>query len=115
MESKGYLKAIGDRIRAIRKDKGLSQEKLAELAGIHFTFMSDIENGKRNASIYSYYSIASALDITLSELVNLPISKADQITENELAVILSKFRGLDKKKQALFLAGAGGMMNGFSR
>jgi transcriptional regulator with XRE-family HTH domain len=57
--------AYGKRVRQIRKDKGVSQEKLAELAELDRTYISDIENGKRNVSIETVYKIAKALDISL--------------------------------------------------
>lgn len=92
--------------------KRISQEKLAELAGLHPTYISDIENGKVNASISSYYSIANALNMPLSELVTLPASKADMKAEVELTELLSLFRSLGRKKQAIFLSAAKGLISG---
>jgi transcriptional regulator with XRE-family HTH domain len=54
--------AYGKKVRQIRKDKGVSQEKLAELAELDRTYISDIENGKRNVSIETVFKIAKALD-----------------------------------------------------
>lgn len=114
MDSKTFLKTVGLKIRAIRKSKKLSQEKLAELSEIHFTHISDIENGKTNASVHSLYAIASALKVPYSELVSFPSGKADKI-ETELSVCLSHFRELDKKKQGIFLAAAKGLIEGIKQ
>jgi transcriptional regulator with XRE-family HTH domain len=109
---KQIIKLIGQKIRATRKTKNLSQEKLAELAGLHPTYISDIENGKVNASLSSYLVIAKALKMPLSELVALPSGKADQRIENQIAELLALLRSLNKKDQALFLSAAKGMLSG---
>ena len=61
-------KIIGQRIRNYRTQKGLSQEKLAELAGCHPTYTGQLERGEKNATLESVEKIASAMDISLSEL-----------------------------------------------
>jgi len=58
---------FGNRIEEIRKKKGLTQEVLAEKAGLHRAYFWDIETG-RNISIKTAYKIAKALDISLKEL-----------------------------------------------
>lgn len=57
-------KKVGERIRQLRKEKGLSQEGLANEAGVDRTYMTDVENGRRNISIEVLAKIISALDIT---------------------------------------------------
>nr|WP_219288422.1 helix-turn-helix transcriptional regulator [Arthrospiribacter ruber] len=54
--------AYGEKVKAIRKSQNVSQEKLAELAELDRTYISDIENGKRNVSIETVFKIAKALD-----------------------------------------------------
>lgn len=54
--------AFGEKVKAIRKSQNVSQEKLAELAELDRTYISDIENGKRNVSIETVFKIAKALD-----------------------------------------------------
>ena len=61
-------KIIGQRIRNYRTQKGLSQEKLAVLAGCHPTYIGQLERGEKNATLESVEKIASAMDISLSEL-----------------------------------------------
>lgn len=61
-------KILGQRIRSHRTKKGLSQEKLAEKAGCHPTYIGQIERGEKNATIESIEKIASALNLSLSKL-----------------------------------------------
>ena len=60
-------KKLGQRIKKLRKLKGLSQEEAAEKAGLHRAYFWEIENG-RNISIMTAYKVAKALDVDLSEL-----------------------------------------------
>ena len=54
---------IGKRIKEIRSEKGISQEKLALKAELDRTYVAGVENGKRNPSIKSLEKIINALDI----------------------------------------------------
>lgn len=58
---------LGQRIENIRKEKGMTQEKLAEEAGLHRAYFWDIEQG-RNISVKTAYKIAKALKIRLNDL-----------------------------------------------
>ena len=60
--------AYGKAVRAIRQDKKISQEELADLSGLHRTYISDIELGKRNVSLENIDKIAQALQVKKSEL-----------------------------------------------
>lgn len=62
---------VGRRIRNYRLQKGLSQEKLAELAGCHPTYIGQIERGEKNATMESIEKIAIGLEIPLSQLFEL--------------------------------------------
>lgn len=53
---------IGKRIKEIRSEKGISQEKLALKAELDRTYVAGVENGKRNPSIKSLEKIINALD-----------------------------------------------------
>ena len=61
--------AFGQAVRSLRLDKGISQEKLAELANIHRTYIGDVERGTRNIALVNMTRIASALGTTLSRLI----------------------------------------------
>ncbi len=61
---------FGLKIKEIRNAKGLSQEKLAELAHLHRTYISSLELGQRNVSIVNVERLAIALDCELTDLFN---------------------------------------------
>lgn len=103
MESKVILRAIGEKVRLIRKAQGISQETLAELSGLHVSFISYVETGKTNASVANLYSIANALNVPLDELLHFPSGKGNKRLDTETAEIFGKLRSLDKKKQESFL------------
>jgi transcriptional regulator with XRE-family HTH domain len=62
--------ALGRRVRALREKLGLSQEQLAERAQLHWTYVSEIERGRRNPSLNILGRLARALDVPLSKLLN---------------------------------------------
>jgi len=64
------IDALGDRVRAVRKERHLSMEKLAELAGIDYRQVFNIEHGKTNATVSTLHNICKALEISISELFN---------------------------------------------
>lgn len=68
MPDQDVLKAFGDRVRAIRSRKGMSQEELARLAKIDRTYIGGIERGERNAGIKNVHRIADALGVPAAEL-----------------------------------------------
>lgn len=59
---------LGLRIRYYRKQRKISQEKLAELSSLHPTYIGQVERGEKNATIESLFHIARGLDIPLSKL-----------------------------------------------
>ena len=63
------LKRFGQKVRKIRTQQGLSQEKLAELSGIHRTYISSLELGKRNVSLVNVEALAKALRVSPDELL----------------------------------------------
>ena len=61
--------AFGKRVREVRRNKGISQEKLAELAGIDRSYMGNIERGEKNITLKKAYEICDALDIYIKDLI----------------------------------------------
>lgn len=57
------IKVFGTNVRNFRLEKGLSQEKFAELCDLHRTYISDIECFQRNVSLEAVQKIANALQI----------------------------------------------------
>ena len=64
-------KAIGSAIREVREDRAMSQEKLAEESGLHRTYISSVELGRRNISLDNIQKIALALGVSMTELMRL--------------------------------------------
>lgn len=61
-------KVIGQRIRNCRTARGLSQERLAEAAGCHHTYIGQLERGEKNATIESLGKITKALNVPMTQL-----------------------------------------------
>jgi transcriptional regulator with XRE-family HTH domain len=62
-------KLFGKRVREIRKRRKLSQERLAEKAGLDRSFMSGIERGVENPTLYTIQAVAEGLGVTVGELM----------------------------------------------
>ena len=62
------IKLFGTNVRRYRTQKGLSQERLAELCGLHRTYISDIECFRRSISLNNIQLIADALEIEIYRL-----------------------------------------------
>lgn len=62
------LSDFGCKVRALRKARGLSQEDLAYLSQLDRSYIGGVERGDRNISLVNISKIASALNITISEL-----------------------------------------------
>lgn len=63
-------KHFGERVRDLRKRKGLSQESLALACDLDRTYIGGVERGERNISLLNIYKIATALDVPAKELFN---------------------------------------------
>ena len=106
-------KMVGQRIRSYRTQRGLSQEKLAELCGCHPTYIGQLERGEKNATLESIDKIAASLNISLSKLFenldennkterNIPLecyefllskSKEDQEQILKILIEMDKYKG----------------------
>jgi transcriptional regulator with XRE-family HTH domain len=60
---------FGKQLRETRTRVGISQEKLAELAGLHRTYVSSVERGERNISLINIENLALALGVQMAELM----------------------------------------------
>ncbi len=68
---KAYLELIGYRIRELRTEESLSQEKLAFACDLDRTYIGSVERGERNISVINLRKIATALNTKVSNLVNV--------------------------------------------
>lgn len=67
MESQ-HLHYFGNTVRRLRTERGFSQESFADACGLHRTYISDIELGKRNVSLENIERVSNALEISISQL-----------------------------------------------
>ena len=100
-----YLE-IGQRIRAARQKKGITQEKLAEMVGAGTTHISHIETGNTIPSIKMFIAIVNSLDVSADQLLcdSLKNSKhvyhgelaevTEDCTENEIRVIVQTIKSM---------------------
>ena len=70
-EERKLLQQIGNRIRTIRSEVGLSQEKLAFASGLDRSYVGSVERGERNIAVINLSKIAVALKISLSDLLKI--------------------------------------------
>ncbi len=61
---------LAERVRALRRQKGWSQEELAHRAGLHRTFISQVERAAKNTTIASTEKIARALEVRMGDLLD---------------------------------------------
>lgn len=68
MEKEPILLAFGQRVQELRKENSLSQEQLADLAGVHRTYIGMIERAEKNITLCNIEKIAKALKVDIKDL-----------------------------------------------
>ena len=108
---KHVRKFLGQRLRALRKQRGLSQERLGERSSLSGKFIGEVERGEKSISIDSLYHVSVALEIPLRELTdvraNRPAAVPTEEAEKIFALVSGRRRPDDVRKaykvlQALF-------------
>lgn len=61
---------FGQRVRAVRHELGWTLEELAERCGLHWTYVGQVERGKRNVTLRNIVKLAEALGVEAGELLN---------------------------------------------
>lgn len=89
---------LGLRIRCYRKEKHITQETLAEICGLHPTYIGQLERGEKNATVESVYRIAKGLNIPLSKLLE-NIEYVEQSEDNIPLHIYHLLLSLPPQKQ----------------
>ena len=70
MQKSPILEVFGQNVRRLRVDLGLSQEQLADKAGLHRTYIGMIERAEKNITLLNMEKLSIALSSTISELLN---------------------------------------------
>lgn len=65
----GKLQRLGNAVRAMRLERGLSQEALADASGIDRSHMGKIERGERNVSLLNIARVSDALEVSIASLM----------------------------------------------
>jgi transcriptional regulator with XRE-family HTH domain len=69
MSSKSILEVFGSNVQKYRKERQLSQEKFAEIAGVHRTYIGMIERAEKNITLCNMEKIAKALNVEIKDLL----------------------------------------------
>lgn len=67
--AKPILVKFGKRVRTIRTEQGISQERLGEIAGVHRTYVGMIERGEKNITLTNIEKISKALRVPIKSLL----------------------------------------------
>lgn len=87
------LKLVGQRIRSLRKERGMSQEQLGEKGGFHYSYIGQVERGEKNVALLNLAKISAALEVSLSQLFTyLDVEEKRTDSENDLQEILAALR-----------------------
>lgn len=90
---------VGERIRALRQHRDLSQEKLAFKAGMNTSFIGQVERGEKSATIVSLEKIATALDIELEEIFQFDKDVAEKGDSSFVEKIAYELKGRTEEEQ----------------
>lgn len=80
---------IGERIKNARKEKNMTQEKLAEQIGVSIAFLSRIERGNSQVNIKRLSQICKILDLTEGEILNGSSNESNSYLNDEFSKLLS--------------------------
>ncbi len=96
---------LGTRVCFYRKQKGLSQEKLAELCGLHPSYVGQIERGEKNITVEILYRLSQGLDVSMADLlqdIDNPASAGNKILSEIYNVLFQLSDGDLKRMKRLF-------------
>lgn len=65
-----FTNKLSERLKELRKSKKMTQQELAEKAGLHLTYVGHLELGRYHPTVYVMWKVAKALNVTMDELIN---------------------------------------------
>lgn len=89
---------IGTRIRAMRNAKGLTQQKLADIAGLDYRYIGALERGERNFSIDTLEKVLTALQIKLIELMIVEDGHTEDVFQKTIDEFIVNLNGLTESQ-----------------
>lgn len=92
------MKAVGERIRAAREAKKMTQQELAELVDLSPTHVSVIERGVKSPRLETFVLIANALDISADALLIDVVNDASQGVASELSELISSLPAKERMR-----------------
>lgn len=90
---------VGEKIRALRQHRDLSQEKLAFKAGMNTSYIGQVERGEKSATIVSLEKIATALDVDLENLFRFDKEIAEEVEISFAEKIAYELKGRTEEEQ----------------
>jgi transcriptional regulator with XRE-family HTH domain len=90
---KHVRKFLGQRLRALRKQRSLSQEKLGDRSGLSGKFIGEVERGEKSISIDSLYRVSVALEIPLRDLTDVRAVKEASVPSEDAEKIFALVSG----------------------
>jgi transcriptional regulator with XRE-family HTH domain len=77
---------LGERLRELRTERGISQEKLAELAGLHRNYIGHLERGEKTASLDVIVRLGATFSMSVTDLLEPFDARMTQTLANQLRV-----------------------------
>jgi transcriptional regulator with XRE-family HTH domain len=81
---KHVRKVLGERLRGLRKDRGLSQQRLGQHSRLSGKFIGEVERGEKSISIDSLYHVSVALDVPLHDLTDMGQTRRKRGSNSDL-------------------------------
>ncbi len=90
-------KLVGERIRELRKGRGLSQEELGWKSDLHYTHIGAIERGEKNWSIETLVKVTKGLNVRINDLFDFPSTQANIKTLKIFSDMVSGIKSMEAK------------------
>lgn len=102
-KKRAICRLVGERLRAIRKQKGLTQAEVAEKANLNDKYYSEVERGIRNITLVNLQKIARSLGVPLADIFSFSVERQSSPEAQEAAALLMHLfsNTTDAQKRAL--------------
>src|SRR5262245_25197237 len=96
---KHVRKTLGDRLRSLRKNRGLSQQRLGKRSNLSGKFIGEVERGEKSVSVDSLYHVSVALDVPLRDLTDTGRARGNRGSKAEVDKLIALVSGPRKPEQ----------------